>query len=301
MAHEQPCTAEDLQRMRPAHDSFAGIDSDGCVFDTMEVKQRDCFHPLIISMWGLEPIEPYLREAAEYVNLYSKTRGRNRFFCLYDIMALLRERPEVQRAGVTLPDFAELKRYTDSGVTLSNETIKDHASRTGSEELARVVEWSEAVNRVIAERVRHIPPYPWVRESLERMQDHSDIIVVSQTPHEALQREWAEHGLDVFAAAIAGQELGTKSEHLALAADSKYAPERILMIGDAPGDLQAARDNNACFYPINPGHEEASWERFYKEAYDRFLAGTYHGDYEDACVREFDALLPDTPPWKRTP
>ena len=48
----------------------------------------------------------------------------------------------------------------------------------------------------------------------------------------------------------AGQELGTKTEHLKLAAKNKYPPERILMIGDAPGDLNAARANGALFYPI---------------------------------------------------
>ncbi|HFD39494.1 MAG TPA: HAD family hydrolase, partial [Anaerolineae bacterium] len=85
--------------------------------------------------------------------------------------------------------------------------------------------------------------------------------------------------------------------HLALAAGGKYPPERILMIGDAPGDLRAARANDALFYPINPGHEEESWRRFYEEAMHRFLNGTYAGTYEARLIEEFEALLPDTPPW----
>ena len=46
---------------------------------------------------------------------------------------------------------------------------------------------------------------------------------------------------------------------------------RILMIGDAPGDLKAARANGALFYPINPGAEDLSWKRFHDEAFDRFV------------------------------
>lgn len=33
------------------------------------------------------------------------------------------------------------------------------------------------------------------------------------------------------------------------------------MIGDAPGDLKAARGNGALFFPVNPGDEEESWKR----------------------------------------
>jgi hypothetical protein len=71
------------------------------------------------------------------------------------------------------------------------------------------------------------------------------------------------------------------------------------MIGDAPGDMKAARSNNALFYPINPGDEEASWKRFYGEAMPRFLAGTYAGRYESDLIAEFDRCLPDTPPWRK--
>ena len=64
-------------------------------------------------------------------------------------------------------------------------------------------------------------------------------------------------------------------------------------------DLRAARANNALFFPTCPGHEEQSWQRFHDEAFDRFLAGDYAGDYEDTLISEFEALLPETPPWER--
>jgi phosphoglycolate phosphatase-like HAD superfamily hydrolase len=125
----------------------------------------------------------------------------------------------------------------------------------------------------------------------------ADVIVVSQTPTEALVREWQEHGIDGFVRAIAGQELGTKTEHIAFAAGGKYAPGKVLMIGDAPGDLEAAKGNRALFYPIVPGHEEASWERFFQEGLERFFAGAFAGEYENRLIREFDASLPEKPNW----
>jgi phosphoglycolate phosphatase-like HAD superfamily hydrolase len=122
---------------------------------------------------------------------------------------------------------------------------------------------------------------------------------VSQTPIEALEREWAEHDIAKYTALIAGQELGTKQEHLRLATAGKYSTNHVLMVGDAQGDLDAAKANGALFYPINPGHEEASWQRFFDHALDRFLNGTYAGDFETQAIREFQAYLPATPPWER--
>jgi len=121
--------------------------------------------------------------------------------------------------------------------------------------------------------------------------------VVSQTPVEALAREWEENNIDGYVRIIAGQEYGTKTEHLALAAKGKYPDSKILMIGDAPGDQKAAVANGVLFFPVNPGHEEESWKRFYTEALDRFFEGTYEGGYQDSLVREFDSYLPGKPPW----
>jgi phosphoglycolate phosphatase-like HAD superfamily hydrolase len=126
------------------------------------------------------------------------------------------------------------------------------------------------------------------------------VMVVSATPGEALVREWDEHGLRPLVSLIAGQEMGSKREHLALAAVGRYEHEKILMVGDAPGDLKAAADNGVLFYPIDPGAEERSWQRFFEEALPRFFAGTYAGDYMAAQVARFQELLPERPTWRYT-
>ena len=82
-------------------------------------------------------------------------------------------------------------------------------------------------------------------------------------------------------------------------AGGRYAPDRLLMVGDAPGDRDAVAETGACFFPILPGQEEFSWSLFLREALDLFLAGRYRGSYEHARVREFVAILPERPPWER--
>ena len=123
------------------------------------------------------------------------------------------------------------------------------------------------------------------------------MIVVSATPYEALKREWDEHNISQYVALIAGQEMGSKAEHLAISAKGKYAVDQIIMIGDSPGDLKAAQSINALFFPVNPGYEEESWQQFLDQGTDKFLGSTYKGAYHDQLITRFDALLPEDPPW----
>ncbi|GAB4569641.1 MAG: HAD family hydrolase [Anaerolineae bacterium] len=293
--------AQPLRDFAPAHEFFIGIDSDGCVFDTMEIKHKECFIPNIIKHWGLQAVSKYAREAAEFVNLYSRWRGTNRWPALVMVFDLLRERPEVLRRGVTIPQADSLRAFiAQEKYPHSNDGLKGYMQEhPGDPELETALAWTEAVNATVADMVHGVPPFPYVRESLERLHALADMIVVSATPCAALEKEWQEHDLARFVRVIGGQEMGKKGQMLQMAAQGRYAPERMLMIGDAPGDLKAARSVNALFYPILPGNEETAWQRFYEEALDRFLAGTYDGDYEAGLIAEFDRYLPDVPPWKQ--
>ncbi len=287
----------DLIHLARHHDAFVGLDSDGCVFPTMELKQKQCFHAEIIARWQLEQLARPLRECAEFVNLRSRWRGQNRFPALLMTFELLAARPDARASGVRLPDTAALKAFIRSGLPLSNAALAKEVERTGHAELVRLFAWSLAVNANVERIVKDVAPFRGVRESLEKIRAHADLIVVSQTPEEALIREWQTSGLEHFPALIAGQELGTKTEHLQLAAGNKYAADRVLMIGDAFGDLHAARAAGTLFFPVNPGHEEESWRRLHDEAFDKFLDGAYAGNYEAALIVEFEALLPEFPPW----
>jgi phosphoglycolate phosphatase-like HAD superfamily hydrolase len=294
--------AQPLIDLRPTKPFFIGIDSDGCAFDTMEVKHKECFIPNIIKHFGLQAVSRYAREAAEFVNLYSKWRGINRFPAIAMVLDLLEKRREVKERNVTIPRMPAMRNWIAHESKPANPALEaaiQAADGDEKAELQHVLEWSRAVNATIADIVHDVPPFPFVRESLEKASAQADMIVVSATPGEALRREWAEHGIAKYVAAIAGQEMGKKADHLRLAANGKYPADKILMVGDAPGDMKAARANNALFFPVNPGREAASWEHLHNEALDRFFAGRYKGAYEDALVEEFLAGLPETPPWDR--
>jgi phosphoglycolate phosphatase-like HAD superfamily hydrolase len=288
-----------LRQFAPRHGFFVGIDSDGCAFDTMEIKHKECFIPNIIKHWALQPVSKYAREAAEFVNLYSQWRGINRWPALLMVFDLLAERPEVQRRSARLPEVPTLRKWAETEKALANPALKAAVEKTGDPVLKQALAWSEGVNAAIEDMVHGVPPFPFVRESLVALTDKADVIVVSATPGEALRREWAEHSIDQYAAVIAGQEMGSKADHLRLAAHGRYPSDHVLMVGDAPGDLKAARANGFLFFPINPGNEDSSWQLFFEEGMARFLAGTYAGDYEAKLIADFDALLPDTPLWKR--
>jgi len=288
-----------LKDFKAQHDFFVGIDSDGCAFDTMEVKHKACFYPMTVRHWDLAAVAKYVRDVWDFVNLYSKARGCNRFHALIDTLDLLREWPEVQETGMHVAEANGVRAWAERETKLGNPALQAQVERNPDPDLQQALRWSLAINDEVAKTVHGVPPFPHVAESLRKLVRQADIIVVSATPGEALQREWEEHDIARYAKVIAGQEMGKKAEHIGLSANGKYQSDHILMIGDAPGDMKAARANNALFYPVNPGSEVESWQRFYEEAMDRFLAGTYAGEYEAKLIANFEECLPDVPPWKR--
>jgi len=288
-----------LDTFTKKHGFLVGIDSDGCAFDSMEVKHKECFIPNTIKYFDLQAVSKFAREAAEFVNLYSKERGINRFPALISTIDLLIERPDVQKRGVAIHQLKSVRDWIARESKLANPALEAEAAKTGDADLKRTLDWSKAVNKTVDDMVHGVPPFPFVRESLTKLQSAADMIVCSATPGAALQKEWEEHDIAKFTAAICGQEAGTKKDILARAMQAGYEPTQVLMMGDAPGDMKAAKGVGALFYPINPGAEDQSWERFFKEAADRFLNGTYAGEYEAKLIAEFDSYLPELPPWKK--
>ncbi len=214
-----PPSAQVLIDFKPQQSFFVGIDSDGCAFDAMELKQKECFTPSTIRVWGLQPVSKYARETAEWVNLYSQWRGANRWPALVKVFDLLAERPEVQARGVKVPEGKALKEFIASGYSPSEAGLKAYiAAGHGDEELWRGLEWTRAIDALVAATVRDVPPFPLVRESLQKLQGRADLMVISTTASEALRREWGEHGLAQYMAVMAGQDMGTKRQHLEFAA-----------------------------------------------------------------------------------
>lgn len=276
----------------PRHDFLIGIDSDGCVFDSMEVKQIRHFHPLILETWDLYGHEDRVRAAAEHINLRSPWRGSNRFIALLKTFEVLKH-----ELNVPVPPFADLKDWVHSGGVLDNTRLKTRAD--SSDELAKVLAWSLAVNADIAANMPPIPPFDSAADALTLMHARADTVVISLTPVEALENEWREHGIRNTVDAVLGQERGTKPEQIRLALGQNACdPDKVLILGDAPGDLSAARETGVCFYPILPGRETESWHQLLAGDLDRFFDGTYRGEREQQLAADFEAALNRPPPWQ---
>ena len=159
--------AQALREFRPRKEFFIGIDSDGCVFDSMEIKHKECFTPMFIKHFHLQPVSKYAREVWEFVNLYSKTRGVNRFPGLVRALKLLRERPEVKARNVSVAATAPLEEWIGRETKLGNATLAAEVKR-GNQGLVAIKEWSDAVNRAIEDIVHGVPPFPLFCESLEK-------------------------------------------------------------------------------------------------------------------------------------
>ena len=274
------------------------LDSDGCAFDTMEIKHKECFCPAYINYFGLQAVSKYARDAWDFANLYSCYRGIHRLLSLLKALEVLGERREVIERGFVPPAMSELRAYIEAKNPLSNAGLEAYlCDHPESDEIRNTLAWSVNVNDRVAEMVHGLPPFPHVRESLMKLSGESDIVIVSATQQAALEREWAEHDLLRYIYAVKGQESGSKKEIIA-SLKGEYDDGHVLMIGDAPGDRDAAHANGALFYPICPDKEAESWAAF-GESMEAFLEGRYAGELEDKNIAYFETLLPSEPAWKK--
>ena len=154
-----PAAAKPLADLTPQHPFFVGIDSDGCAFDSMEIKHKECFIPNTINWWDLQAVSKYAREAAEFVNLYSKWRGINRWPALIMVFDLLQERPEVKARGVKITEAKKLREFMASGQALSDSGLKAYMAEHPDPELDKAWGWTNGVNATIADMVHGVPPW----------------------------------------------------------------------------------------------------------------------------------------------
>jgi phosphoglycolate phosphatase-like HAD superfamily hydrolase len=261
------------------------VDSDGCAMDTMEVKHRKCFAPKAIEIWGLQDIEAKFLERWNMVNLYSKTRGINRFKGLVKTFELLKEE------GIDLPDISSINRWIENSSELSNPALEKVISENKDEQLIKALEWSKAVNKAITELPEDDKPFDNVKEGLEIISCVADVAIVSSANGGAVIAEWTRHDLAAFVQVMLGQEAGSKAACIANLKKNNYFEDEVLMVGDAPGDLDAARKNGVLFYPILVGKEGFSWKRLETEALKKFLNGNYRGEYQNKLIDEFNERL----------
>ncbi len=258
------------------------IDSDGCAIDTMDVKHIKCFGPGMVEEWGLSEWKAPILDRWNVINLYSMTRGINRFKGL--VMAL----KEIDATYTRIEDIETLDKWVEESPELSNSALIRTMEGNNSVIFKKALSWSEKVNERINElSFDEKKPFEGVKEALEYAHKYGDIAIVSSANRQAVLEEWEEHGLLSHVDIVLAQDAGSKAFCIQELLKKGYDKENVLMAGDAPGDYEAARKNEVFYYPILVRHEKASWEEFKNEAVRRLVDGSYSGEYQHKKADEF--------------
>jgi len=276
-------TKEEITGFKPTKEFFVGIDSDGTAFDSMNIKHIKSMFPAALEIWDPAEHRKEFQEIWFRINLYSKNRGINRFSGLLSALEQLRKKTGKSAAE----DLSPLRDFVEKSEALSNAALRTWMEKHPAPLLDQVMRWSLRSDELFEEHTRGLIPFANMEAALKLMAEKADIMVVSSASGKGLDKDWSFSGLTKYTALLAGQELGSKKAQLSMGAAGKYPAQKILMLGDAPGDLEAARSIDALFFPMMPGKEEESWIRLRKEGLSRFFAGSYRGAYEDALIREF--------------
>ena len=275
----------DLQHFVKNREYLVCVDSDGCAMDTMDIKHFRCFGPCMVEEWGLEEwAQPILARWNE-INLYTMTRGVNRFKGL--AMAL----DEINAQYTAIEGFDELKAWAASAPELSNGALEKALPAAQGPCLAKALSWSKKVNAAInALPESEKKPFDGAAAGLAAAHAAADVAVVSSANREAVEEEWARCGLLGSVDVLCCQDAGSKAACIAQLKAKGYAPDHILMVGDAPGDKAAAEKNGVWFYPILVRHEAESWAELVSTALARLTSGAY-APYGEALAEKFLANL----------
>ena len=176
------------------HDYLVCVDSDGCVMDTMNCKHFHCFGPCMVNEWGLEEWKDEILERWNEINLFSMTRGINRFKGL--AMAL----KEIDAKYTRITGVDALIHWTDAAPALSNDGVARAAAEATDADAKLVLEkalsWSKAVNAAIVELDENLKvPYDGAKEGLAAAHQFADVAMVSSANRDAVEEEWGKFGL----------------------------------------------------------------------------------------------------------
>ncbi len=59
------------------------------------------------------------------------------------------------------------------------------------------------------------------------------------------------------------------------------------MVGDSPGDLEAAEKNGTWFFPIIVGDEKSSWDDLHDNIAEKIVEGTFTQKEQDQYIEQF--------------
>ena len=271
-----------LQTFTRKHDYLVCIDSDGCVMDTMNIKHLECFGPTMIEEWELQQWEDAILARWNEINLYSMTRGVNRFNALYVALR------EINDRYTPIEGLQDLEDFVMRSTELSNETLEVLIRRTGSICLHKTLNWSRNVNsRISLLGMYQKLPFPGVQEALAISRQFADIVIISSANRQAVEDEWNYYNLLGSVDEVLTQDVGTKDYCITELLTRGYDKDKVIMVGDAPGDRNAALETGVLYFPVLVRREAQSWREFIDVAIPKMKDGTYTGEYQDKLHEDF--------------
>lgn len=247
---------QSLQTFKKKHSTLICVDSDGCAIDSMTSKHQKAFGPAFVKYWNLQAYCQQALHAWDAVNLYSATRGINRFWGVVHTLRIL------QAQNIPLPPYTALAEWCTTSPELSEPALQRAIACTLEKQkqtqLQTALEWSQATNLAI----QNMPPaqaFSGVQQALAVAATVADIAIVSSANPAAVMEEWQHNTLARYVNCVCTQQDGSKSYCLQQLLLQGYSHTQVIMVGDAPGDLAAATDNQTWFYPITPDNETTCW------------------------------------------
>lgn len=240
----------------------------------------------MVTEWNLEEWKEPILERWNEVNLYTLTRGINRFKGL--AVALT----EINDKYIKIEGLDEFVKWTEETKELSNEALEVEIQKTNNVCIKKALEWSKSVNKsidLLSDDEKQ--PFEGVKEAIIEAKKKADIAIVSSANEKAVLDEWSKHGLLEHVDIVLTQNIGSKAYCISKLIEKGYSKNNALMVGDALGDLKAAESNEVSFYPIMVKREKESWSRFTKEALEKFIGNSYSGEYQEKVIDEFKENL----------
>ncbi|MEG2393505.1 MAG: HAD hydrolase-like protein, partial [Ruthenibacterium sp.] len=189
---------------------------------------------------------------------------------------------EVNAQYTPIAQVQELVNWVETAGELSNDALlraAEAAAQKGGDAgtcLQKALHWSRAVNAAIAALPEEDKrPFDGAAEGLAAAHRFADVAVVSSANRDAVLEEWSRYGLLSQVDLVLAQDAGSKAHCIARLLQKGYDPQRVLMVGDAPGDRDAAQKNGVQYYPILVRNEAQSWRELVQTALPLLQSGEY--------------------------
>lgn len=270
------------------------IDSDGCVFDTMNSKHKLCFAPLLIKEFCLDEHYDELFDFWQELNLYTSLRGVNRFKGAGIFLNYVLDKNYMQLSKREQVFFDEYIVWTETAKALSNAGLENFIREREENEIAKkILIWSNNVNKKISSLTSEEKKlFNNAATCLKLMNKYADIAVVSSANKVEIFSEWQHADILRYVQTVCTQEDGSKKSSIKKLLSLSYKAENVLCIGDAISDMLVAQSVNCLFYPVIPDSEKESWQLLKEKYFMLFLKKNYSIEVEFELQKRLKTKLP---------